>query len=114
MKATLTGLASPVSARGGELRLELRSNSPAAIAKEIGDPNGIRTRVTAVKGRCPNRWTIGSKETVSMAISARIARADPPKERSGQGGRMRGRFAVDDLKRHRHGMRADHAVTIHL
>ena len=27
-----------------------------------GDPNGIRTRVTAVKGRCPNRWTIGSSE----------------------------------------------------
>ncbi len=25
-----------------------------------GDPNGIRTRVSAVKGRCPNRWTIGS------------------------------------------------------
>ena len=25
-----------------------------------GDPNGIRTRVTAVKGQCPNRWTIGS------------------------------------------------------
>jgi hypothetical protein len=26
------------------------------------DPNGIRTRVTAVKGQCPNRWTIGSEE----------------------------------------------------
>ena len=30
--------------------------------KKFGDPNGIRTRVTAVKGRCPNRWTIGSVE----------------------------------------------------
>ena len=29
---------------------------------ESGDPNGIRTRVTAVKGQCPNRWTIGSEE----------------------------------------------------
>ncbi len=28
--------------------------------KQIGDPTGIRTRVPAVKGRCPNRWTIGS------------------------------------------------------
>jgi hypothetical protein len=27
---------------------------------KTGDPNGIRTRVTAVKGRCPNRWTMGS------------------------------------------------------
>ena len=26
----------------------------------IGVPNGIRTRVTAVKGRCPNRWTMGT------------------------------------------------------
>ena len=29
---------------------------------QSGDPNGIRTRVTAVKGQCPNRWTIGSRE----------------------------------------------------
>ena len=27
---------------------------------EDGDPNGIRTRVTPVKGECPNHWTIGS------------------------------------------------------
>ena len=34
----------------------------AKITKNFvfGDPNGIRTRVTAVKGQCPNRWTIGS------------------------------------------------------
>src|SRR5438067_12979227 len=25
----------------------------AVVRGEIGDPNGIRTRVTAVKGRCP-------------------------------------------------------------
>lgn len=31
--------------------------------REIGgDPTGIRTRVTGVKGRCPNRWTIGSSQ----------------------------------------------------
>ena len=26
----------------------------------FGVPDGIRTRVTAVKGRCPNRWTTGT------------------------------------------------------
>ena len=33
---------------------------PARDRRGTGDPNGIRTRVSAVKGRCPNRWTIGS------------------------------------------------------
>ena len=27
---------------------------------KASDPNGIRTRVTPVKGECPNHWTIGS------------------------------------------------------
>ena len=27
----------------------------------VGVPDGIRTRVTAVKGRCPNRWTTGTR-----------------------------------------------------
>ena len=27
----------------------------------LGVPDGIRTRVTAVKGRCPNRWTTGTR-----------------------------------------------------
>ncbi len=40
----------------------MRENSAAIFGKKHGDPNGIRTRVTAVKGRCPNRWTIGSSE----------------------------------------------------
>ena len=30
------------------------------VLEWYGDPNGIRTRVSAVKGRCPDRWTIGS------------------------------------------------------
>ena len=29
------------------------------VRKNIGDPYGIRTRVTAVKGRCLNRLTKG-------------------------------------------------------
>ncbi len=33
--------------------------SPAELRAHIGDPNGNRTRVTAVKGRCLNRLTIG-------------------------------------------------------
>ena len=40
----------------------------------IGVPDGIRTRVTAVKGRCPNRWTTGTHmlwglRSRTMAIS---------------------------------------------
>src|SRR5688572_23976306 len=27
-----------------------------------GTPNGTRTRVSALKGRCPNRWTMGAWE----------------------------------------------------
>jgi hypothetical protein len=82
--------------------------------KKKSDPNGIRTRVTAVKGRCPNRWTIGSDEKVSIAIFVRIARADPPKERSGLRRRMpRGR-GVDDFKCHGDGVGADHAVSFAL
>ncbi len=39
-----------------------------------GDPNGIRTRVTAVKGQCPNRWTIGSEvENKTYLKSAHLA-----------------------------------------
>ena len=36
---------------------------------ESSDPNGIRTRVTAVKGQCPNRWTIGSEEAAEYSSS---------------------------------------------
>ena len=32
---------------------------PAELILHIGDPYGIRTRVTAVKGRCLNRLTKG-------------------------------------------------------
>ncbi len=34
--------------------------SPHAQPLRGSDPNGIRTRVTPVKGECPNHWTIGS------------------------------------------------------
>ncbi len=59
-------------------RLERRSNfsltrkSPKNFV--FGDPNGIRTRVTAVKGQCPNRWTIGSgKRELSSAAKGSLA-----------------------------------------
>jgi hypothetical protein len=35
--------------------------------KKFGVPKGIRTPVTAVKGRCPNRWTMG---TTSLLLSS--------------------------------------------
>ena len=57
----------------------LRSNRGSNVLRTrqgTGDPNGIRTRVTAVKGRCPNRWTIGSE----------TARKDGAKGDGGQGG----------------------------
>jgi hypothetical protein len=33
----------------------------AKLLKRFGVPDGIRTRVTAVKGRCPNHWTTGTR-----------------------------------------------------
>lgn len=32
-----------------------------STGRSIGDPNGTRTRVTALKGLCPNRWTMGPR-----------------------------------------------------
>ena len=69
--ATLTGLSLLCRALRMWLRLEVvrrcRTGSRTAFSSRHvrpcicrSDPNGIRTRVTAVKGRCPNRWTIGS------------------------------------------------------
>ena len=36
----------------------------------INDPNEIRTRVTAVKGRCLNRLTMGPDNLVSMDLNS--------------------------------------------
>jgi len=47
-----------IGARARNSRL-FRAESFQSLQKR-SDPNGIRTRVTAVKGQCPNRWTIGS------------------------------------------------------
>ena len=44
-------------ARNGE---EATGQSRMARPIALGDPNGIRTRVHGLKGRCPNHWTIGS------------------------------------------------------
>ena len=43
-----------------------RNSASEEAAILNGDPNGIRTRVTAVKGRCPNRWTIGSQKSGAL------------------------------------------------
>lgn len=49
-----------------------------------------------------------------MANFARIASADPPKERSGTGGWMRGGVPVDDFEGDGDGVGADHAVAFRL
>ena len=41
--------------------LSLRGDREPAGVKKAGDPNGIRTRVRGLKGRCPNHWTMGSR-----------------------------------------------------
>ena len=42
----------------------------------IGVPNGIRTRVTAVKGRCPNRWTMGTTGCLAIPGGKRTSEAN--------------------------------------
>src|SRR3954451_15321114 len=39
------------------------------ITKNLGDPYGIRTRVTAVKGRCLNRLTKGPNTKIGKIIA---------------------------------------------
>ena len=41
-------------------RTVTRGCAPLNGDEPFGDPNGARTRVTGVKGRCPNHWTMGS------------------------------------------------------
>ncbi len=42
---------------------------PAELILQYGDPYGIRTRVTAVKGRCLNRLTKGPHTTMYKIIA---------------------------------------------
>ena len=42
---------------------------PAELILQNGDPYGIRTRVTAVKGRCLNRLTKGPDEILTKIIA---------------------------------------------
>ncbi|MEY4024053.1 MAG: hypothetical protein RLZ23_1014 [Actinomycetota bacterium] len=56
--ATRTGLEPATSAVTGRRANQLRYRAlhifmRSTIATSFGAPNGIRTRVTAVKGRCP-------------------------------------------------------------
>ena len=46
---------------------------PAELILHYGDPYGIRTRVTAVKGRCLNRLTKGPDKVTQI----RVARQRP-------------------------------------
>jgi hypothetical protein len=45
----------------------------------IGVPDGIRTRVTAVKGRCPDHWTTGTRAAFGrMSSDSRLTTAGAP------------------------------------
>ena len=41
----------------------------AKLLKGFGVPDGIRTRVTAVKGRCPDHWTTGTQRARVLPFS---------------------------------------------
>ena len=45
-----------------------QARGDAKLLKGIGVPDGIRPRVTAVKGRCPNRWTTGTHALRDFAL----------------------------------------------
>ena len=52
-------LGDTISDRNSFGRRKIRAASAEAALNWFGDPNGTRTRVTALKGLCPNRWTMG-------------------------------------------------------
>lgn len=47
---------------------------PAELILRYGDPYGIRTRVTAVKGRCLNRLTKGPHIVIERIIAPNLIR----------------------------------------
>ena len=69
----LTAVAAPVPATSHTMACpidaQLRPTSPQVLncPRENGDPNGIRTRVAGVKGRCPRPlddgviWAVGAE-----------------------------------------------------
>ncbi len=62
INATLTGLEPATSAVTGRRANQLRHRAIFIWPRKSGGtPNGIRTRVAAVKGRCPRPLDDGSK-----------------------------------------------------
>ena len=70
--ATLTGLEPATSAvtgrRANQLRHRASISSHFSIRWKSGTPNGIRTRVAAVKGRCPRPLDDGSSQLDSSVV----------------------------------------------
>ena len=59
--ATLTGLEPATSAVTGRHANQLRYRALIIELSGCGDPNGIRTRAAAVKGRCPRPLNDGAR-----------------------------------------------------
>ena len=72
--ATLTGLEPATSAVTGRHANQLRYR--AMLIQLCGDPNGIRTRATAVKGRRPRPLNDGAERTVRLTLTDAQAYAE--------------------------------------
>src|SRR5699024_12424695 len=59
MKAVRTGLEPATSCVTGRHANQLNYRTLYGLVNKTSDPYGPRTRVTAVKGRCLNRWPNG-------------------------------------------------------
>ena len=62
LAATPTGLEPATSAVTGRRANQLRYRTLLLLVPRFGDPNGIRTRAAAVKGRCPRPLNDGAKK----------------------------------------------------
>ena len=68
LRATLTGLEPATSAVTGRHANQLRYR--AMLVELCGrDPNGIRTRATAVKGRRPRPLNDGAERTLGLTLT---------------------------------------------
>jgi integrase len=68
--AILTGLEPATSAVTGRRANQLRYRTLLLSARTFCDPNGIRTRAAAVKGRCPRPLNDGAEKRDAFGISA--------------------------------------------
>ncbi|SBS71153.1 hypothetical protein MIPYR_100021 [uncultured Microbacterium sp.] len=77
LEATLTGLEPATSAVTGRHANQLRYRAMLIQLCGKGDPNGIRTRATAVKGRRPRPLNDGAERTRRLTLTDAQAYAIP-------------------------------------